>query len=132
MTLAFTLQALMTDRCVIERSKRSYDGGGAQTAAVWVPHVTVACRLWWDRSSGIRSAQREYVSAARTADLSVGGLLIPAGTDVLRTDRITEVQSFDPETGGWVAYLAGNLEISAVITQEDHMEINWIRTNVGP
>jgi len=132
MTLAFTLQTLMTERCVIERATRSYDGGGAQTEPVWKPHLTVPCRLWWDRSSGVRSAQREYVTAARTADLSVGCLLVPLGTDALRTDRIGEIQSYDPEAGEWVAYITGNMEISSVLSQEDHMEINIIRTNVGP
>lgn len=132
MTLAFTLQTLMTEQCVIERAKRSYDGGGAQTAPVWQPHLTVACRLWWDKTSGVRSVNREYVTAARTVDMSAGGLLIPAGTDVLRTDRITEVQTLDPETEQWVAYITGNFEISAVLNQEDHMELDILRTNVGP
>lgn len=131
MTLAFTLQTLMTERCVIERAKRSYDGGGAQTAPVWGLHLTVPCRLWWDRSSGARSAQREYVSPVRTADMSLGALLLPAGTDVKRTDRITAIQSLDPETGGWVTYVDGNFEITAVLAQEDHMEIDVSRANVG-
>lgn len=131
MTLAFTLKRLMTEQCLIERATRSYDGGGAQTAAVWRPHLTVACRLWWDKSSGVRSVQREYISPARTADLSEGGLLLPLGTDVVRTDRITEIQTIDPLTGEWVTYISGNLEITAVLTQEDHMEIGFLRTNVS-
>lgn len=132
MTLGFTLQQLMTDQCVIQRAKRSYDGGGAESEPVWQPHLTVPCRLWWDRSSGVRSVQREYVSPTRTADLSAGGLLVPSGTDVLRTDRISEIQSLNPQTGEWVTYISGNIEISAVLSEEDHMEINFIRTNLGP
>ena len=132
MTLAFTLQALMTEQCVLQRSVRGFDGGGAPLKPDWQPHLTIPCRLWWDKSTGVRSVQREYISPARTADLSAGGLLIPAGTDVLRTDRISEIRQLDPQTGEWVPYITGNMEISAVITQEDHMEINFLRTNVGP
>ena len=132
MTLAFTLQTLMTEQCVIQRATRTYDGGGAQSAPMWQPHLTVACRMWWDRSSGVRSAQREYVTAARTADLSVGGLVVPSGTDVLRTDRVSEIQALDEITGEWVTYISGDMEISAVLTMEDHMQISIIRTNVGP
>jgi hypothetical protein len=131
MTLAFTLERLMTEQVVIERAKRTYDGGGAQTKPQWQTHVTVACRLWWDRSTGVRSGQREFVSPQRTADLSVGGLIIPLGTDVKRTDRITDIQQLNPETGEWVTYISGNIEISGVLNQEDHIELELVRTNIG-
>jgi len=129
MTLAYTLQTLMTEQCVIERAKRTYDGGGAQSKPQWLPHLTVQCRLWWDKGSGVRSQQRTYVSPVRTADFSAGGLILPVGTDVTRLDRITEIQQLDPVSGEWVTYISGDIEISAVLNQEDHMEIELVRVN---
>lgn len=131
MVLAYTLENLMIERAVIQRATRVDDGYGAGTAPHWEPHLTVPCRLWWDRSTGERSANRTYVTPARTADVSQGGILVPLGTDVLETDQITEIQSLNPETGGWVNYLSGTLTITAVLTQEDHMELDVIRTTLG-
>ncbi|MGH3265165.1 MAG: hypothetical protein ACRDNS_24590, partial [Trebonia sp.] len=87
--LAYTLDRLLTEQALIERDQGVGDAYGAPGQPDWQPHLTVACRLAWDRSSGVRSADRTYVTPARAAPMSEGLIVVPLGTDVTERDRIT-------------------------------------------
>ena len=131
MTLLYTLERLMTEQAIIERDQGAYDAYGADGEPDFQYLSTVPCRFWWDRSTGARSANRTYVSPAREVPVSDGGLLVPSGTDVTERDRITSIQSFNPQTGKWVTYIQGLFTVTAVLTEDDHMELNLTRARLG-
>lgn len=129
--LAYTFNALLTEQAVIERDKSSPDGYGSTTTPDWQYHATVPCRLWWDRSSGVRSANRTYVSPARDVAMDEGGLLVALGTDITELDRITVINVYNAAKGSWEPYVTGNFTITAVLSQEDHMEVDVSRAHLG-
>lgn len=129
--LTYTLDRLLTEQAQIERNMASFDAYGAQGAENWQPFSTVPCRLVWDRGTGIRSPDRVYVSPARVAPLDEGLILVPLGTDVTQSDRITQINARDPLSGAWSPYVTGVFQIVAVLVQEGHMELNVLRTVLG-
>ena len=130
--LTYTFNNLLTEQAVIERDVSVPDAYGATVdGSNWQYLSTVPCRLWWDRSSGVRSANRTYVTPARTVPMDEGALLMPLGTDVLEVDRISVVNVYDAQTRNWVPYVEGNFTITAVLVQEDHMEIDVIHSHLG-
>lgn len=132
MTLGYTLNRLLTEQAVIERNMAGQDAYGADRPDDWQLHVTVACLSWWDRSAGVRSANRTYVDPARTVPISQGGMLLPLGTDVTEKDRITQINVYDPVEGEWVPGVVGIIEIAAILDQStDHLEVNIIRAHLG-
>jgi hypothetical protein len=124
--LAYTLDRLLTQTAVIQRNVAAADAFGADVPPDWQPHLTVACLLWWARSTGARSANRTYVSPARQAAVSEGGLLMPLGTDVTEQDRIMQINTPPSEEP-----VAGLLEIVAVLNQWDHLEVEVTRVHLG-
>lgn len=124
--VGYTLEKLLIQQAVIERDASLSDWWGGDDGPNWQPHITVACRLWWDKSSGARSANREYVSVSRDVPVSEGGMLLPSGTDVTQADRITQVLD---ATGN--LYITGIFEIVAVLNEQTHMEIDVQRTQLG-
>lgn len=129
--LGYTFTALLTEQAVVERDVSSADGYGATTGPQWEYLATYPCRLWWDRSSGVRSANREYVSVARTVAMDEGGLLMALGTDITELDRVVAVNVYNSQTENWEPYVEGNFTIVAVLNQEDHMEIDVARPHLG-
>ncbi|MHB1950162.1 MAG: hypothetical protein ACYCQK_01655 [Acidiferrobacteraceae bacterium] len=132
MTIAYTLDRLMVHQAVILRNQAGYDAGGAQLADDWQPHLTVACRLVWDRpsSSGF-SRNQTSITPSRSAPITQGVLLLALGTDVTEDDRISQVQAYDPQTAAWQTYVDGLFEITAVLAEEDHMEVQVTRVSLG-
>jgi hypothetical protein len=124
--LAYTFNQLLTEQVVIERDVSEGDAYGAPTKPDWQWIATVPCRLWWMRSTGVRSANREYVTPAREVPISEGGMILPLGTDITQQDRITAVQDRQGNP-----YVDGVFTITAVVNEEDHLEIDFTRTTVG-
>lgn len=124
--LAYTLDRLLTEQCVIERNMAPGDVFGASTTPNWEFLNQVPCRLTWDRSSGIRSANRTYVSAARTVPMDEGIMVIPLGTDVTEKDRIVQILDQNDNV-----LISGVFTIVAVLFQEEHMELNVGRAQLG-
>lgn len=132
MPLAYTLNRMLVEQAVIERNMAGADRYGADQPDAWQTHLTVACLSWWDRSTGVRSANRTYVDPAREVPIAQGGMLLPLGTDVTEKDRIAVINVRDPISGEWVPGIAGIIEIAAVLDQKsDHIELNIIRAHVG-
>lgn len=129
--LSYTLTRLMTERALIQRDMGVVDAYGAPATPDWQPHLTVSCRLVWDRSSGVRSANRTYVSPVRTVPMDEGMILLELGTDVTERDRITQVLSYDPQAQTWVPFVDGLMTITAVVPQEDHLELDVSRAHLG-
>ena len=128
---AYTLDRLMSQQAVIIRDVSVDDAYGGQTPPDWQPHLTVPCRMWWLKSSGIRSANREYATAASTAVVSAGGMILPAGTDVTQEDRISQVNALDAQTGEWGLLVSGIFEITAVLNEITHVELDVLRPKLG-
>jgi hypothetical protein len=127
MTLEYTLDQLYTEQAIVERDMSGGDGYGAPTEAHWEYHLTVPCRHWWMRSTGVRSANREYVTPAREVPITEGGMIMPLGTDVSEQDRITTIQDRNGNP-----LIKGIFTITAVVNEHDHLEIDMTRTTVGP
>jgi hypothetical protein len=95
------LEALMTMQATIERDMSVRDTHGSKSRADWqpistVPSVTgigapVACFLWWGTGPMIARAGKVLQQPEQTVDLLVGGMVMPAGTDVTPLDRIAQV-----------------------------------------
>lgn len=129
--MLYTLQRMMVQQAVLERDVSEPDAYGADSAPDWRPLNTVPCLLWWDRSSGARSANRSYVSTSRQVAVSQGGIMLPAGTDVTEQDRIVQINKFDPAVDQWVLDVVGLFTIVAVLNQQDHVELSVTRPNLG-
>lgn len=125
--LAYTLERLLTHQAVIQRNQTGYDAYGAVNGPPnWQTHLTLLARVWWDRSSGVRSANRTFVDPAREVPIDVGGLLLPLGTDVTEQDRVSAIN-----LANGTPYIQGIFLITAVLSQEDHMELNLTRAHLG-
>lgn len=124
--LAYTLAQLYTMQAVVERDVSEGDGYGAPTKPNWEYLLTVPCRLWWQRSTGVRSANREYVTPARMVPISEGGMILPSGTDVTEQDRVVAIQDRQGNP-----LIDGIFSITSVLNEEDHMEISVTRTHLG-
>ena len=129
--LGYTFARLLTEQAVIERNQAVPDAYGGSGPDDWQTHQTVPCRLYWDKSSGVRSANRVYVSPARTVPIDQGGLIVALGTDITENDRISQILTRNPMTGSWVTYIDGLFTITAILVQEDHMEVNVERAHLG-
>jgi hypothetical protein len=129
--LAYTFNNLLTEQAVVQRDISSADGYGSTTGPNWQYLSTIPCRLWWLRSEGIRSANRRWVTPARDVPMDEGGLLVPLDTDITELDRITAINVYNSQTGTWLPYAAGNYTITAVLKEEDHMEIDVSRAFLG-
>lgn len=128
---AYTLAKLLTEQAVITRNAAAVDQWGAQGAEDWQPHLTVACRLFWSKESGGRSPSRTYVNASREVPVTVGGLVLPLGTDVLETDLISQINQWDAPTQAWVLKVAGPIKIDMITNADTHIEASLTRTTLG-
>ena len=126
MALSYTLQRLFTEQAVVERDTAGEDAYGASTGPNFEYHATVPCRLWWDKSSGARAANRVYVSPSRTVPTSVGGMIVPLGTDINENDRVTAVRDRQGNPK-----VDGIFQVSAVLYEEDHIELDLVRVHLG-
>ena len=124
--LEYTLNQLFTQRATVYRNVTSGDGYGAPAPEDFQYRSTVRCRLWWQHSSGVRSANRTYVSPGRTVPVAEGGMIVPVGTDITEQDRVVEIT----DNQGNVLY-ASNFTVVAVINNEDHIELSLIETTLG-
>lgn len=122
----YSIQQLFTQQAVIQRDMSVPDTYGADNPPDWQAIATVPCRLYWARSSGVRSAQREYPTAQRLAPVSDGGVIMPLGTDVTEADQIVKVLNTDGSL-----HIDGVFEIVAVVNQETHMELGVFRPHLG-
>lgn len=130
--LSYTFIRTLIQQAVIERDYGGVDEFGADQPADWQPYLTVACRLYWDKSTGIRSADRTFVDPVRQVPLAMGGMILPAGTDVTEKDRIAQVNRWDAQAQQWVLEVSGIIEVLGVLPQDDHIELYVIRTHLGP
>ncbi len=128
-----TLVRLMENQqAVIARDQAESDSFGAQRRQrrpVWKEHLTSPCLVWWDRSSGARSANREYTSPVRDAPVSLGGMLLPLGTDISTEDRILRVNQLNLGTRKFDLLIEGVFQIVAVLNQFTHIEVSVERTS---
>lgn len=124
--LTYTFNNMLTSQAIIARDESVADAYGAPTKANFQYHLTVPCALVWDRSSGVRSANRTWVTPARDAPLKEGLMLMPTGTDVTEQDRISQIQDRE----GNLTY-PGDFTISAVVVYDDHIELNVIYAHLG-
>jgi hypothetical protein len=111
---------------VIERDMGAPDSFGGNNSPDWQTLATVPCMLWWDKSSGVRSANREYVTPARMVPVSQGGILVASGTDVTEDDRIANLLTTDRDI-----WITGLFTITAVIEQTTHREVYLTRSHLG-
>lgn len=128
---AYTLINTLTEQVEILRNEAIVDQWGATDVDDWQPHLTVACRLFWSKESGGRSPSRTYVDASREVPVTVGGLVVPVGTDVLETDLIGQVNEWDAESEEWVLKVSGPIKIDAVTNADTHLELSLTRTTLG-
>lgn len=126
--LAYTLERIMVQQAVIERDAGGTGTGpyGADQVPDWQPHLTVRCRHWWTRSSGVRSGQREYENPQGVVPVDQGGIMVPLGTDVTEDDRIVAILNRAD-----TIVIGPMIEIQAVVVQDTHMELAIIRTALG-
>lgn len=122
----YTINRLLIQQAVLERDVAQDDRYGGQNPPEWEELATVPCRLYWDKSTGARSANRTYVSVSREVPISEGGMIIPSGTDVTEEDRVVRVLT---STGD--LFVDGIFEIVAVINQFTHFELSVQRTGLG-
>ena len=82
--------------------------------------------MWWDKSEGARSANRTYVTPSRAVPMSEGGMICPLGTDITEQDRIAQLLDSNGNL-----LVDGIMTITAVLYQQDHMEVDLFRTALG-
>lgn len=128
---AYTLAELLTEQVVIERDVTTPDQWGADDAPSFQPYLTVACRLYWAKSTGTRSSNRTYTNVTREVSVTDGGLVLPLGTDVTEADRIAQINEWDPISGEWVLKVEGPMEITATVNEHTHLELSIQRTQLG-
>ena len=124
--LPFDLEQIYTEQAVIERDMAQGDAYGSPGRPDWQHLSTVPCRLWWDKSAGVRSANAEYVTPARDVPVQRGGILVPAGTDITEQDRITAIQD---RSGN--PLISGEIKVVAVLDQGSYLELNVSRAHLG-
>ena len=129
--LAFDLGALLSAGqgaalAVLLRDMSEPDAFGDDSPEDWQPLSTVPCVLGWDKSVGVRSANRVYVDPTRTVPISQGGMVVAADTDVTETDRVEKVLT--PDGDLWID---GLFTITGVLEQGTHKEVMLTRSHLG-
>lgn len=117
-----TLDARLTYRCDIQRNANpagAKDEGGYPAPENFLPHVTNARCFFW---RGVSRGERRTLEASTLVNRP--RLILPAGTDVTRHDRVAEVRN----PAG--AVVAANLDISDIVPWETHIELTL--TEVAP
>jgi hypothetical protein len=103
-----------TDRCTIERDANSGTSGtwGQPDSPDWQEHATdQPCKGWTNSGT-------EPVDDAKLVVLVERRLSLPLGTDVTEADRIGSV------TRSGVQVFDGPMDIQAVLTFPDHLELS--------
>lgn len=113
-------------QAVIQRDMSAPDTWGGNTDPDWQTFSTLPCVLWWDKSSGVRSANREYVTPARTVPISQGGMIVPFDSDVTEDDRVLHI--LDHAGSVWID---GLFTITGVLDQGTHVEAYLTRSHLG-
>lgn len=124
--IAYTLNRLLTQQAVLQRDTAQLDNFGGLAKVGWQPYITVPARLFWYRSEGLRSSQREYADQERLIPLQIGGLIVPLDTNVTETDQVASVLNADG-----TVYVAGPFQITAALNVETHMELALYRSHLG-
>lgn len=84
---------LGNQQAIILRDMSSPDVGGARTGEDWQPlGDPVPVLMWWDPENLRGEPDKLYATPQREIALSVGGMLVPFGTDVTEADRIEQIQ----------------------------------------
>lgn len=122
MTLAYTLNRLLTQQAPIERDTATTDAFGGETKAKREVVETVRCRFWWWRESGSRSPSREYATPERTINFTGGGILLELDANVKDGDHVANIQ--DPDGN---VLVDGPFRVIAVQLLEDHREAALMR-----
>jgi len=121
-TLAYTLNRLLTQQAPIERDTATTDAFGGETKAKREVVETVRCRFWWWRESGSRSPSREYATPERTINFTGGGILLELDANVKDGDHVANIQ--DPDGN---VLVDGPFRVIAVQLLEDHREAALMR-----
>ena len=115
------LDAVMTQQAVIERDQSTRDSHGAKRNRTWGTLATVQCFMWWGSGRIITRVGSVQQHPEATVGLDVGGLVLPAGTDVTERDRISQILDADGNE------IVGKLEILAVANFVPVVEISFRR-----
>jgi hypothetical protein len=121
-TLAYTLDRLLTEQAPVERDTATTDTFGGKTKTKREVVATPRCRFWWWRESGSRSPSKEYATPQRTINFTGGGIVVPLGTDIRDGDHVKEIQNRAGEM-----LVEGPFRIVAVEQTEDNLEAALMR-----
>lgn len=122
MTLAYTLNRLLTEQAPVERDVGERDKFGGEAKADRQIVATVRCRFWWWREAGSRSPSREYATPERTIHFTGGGVLLEPDADVLAGDHLASIQ--DPDGN---VLVPGPFRVVSFEVVEDHLEAALMR-----
>lgn len=122
MTLAYTMQQLLTQQAVIDRDKSKRDEFGGELKVEREVIETVRCRFWWWREGTSRGGPKEFATPQRTINLIGGGIIVPKETDIEEGDHIDAIQDLEGNT-----LVDGPFRVTGVEEWENHIECNLLR-----
>lgn len=117
------LQALLTQKAIIERDSGVPDQFGAEAAIDWAPRPDpIPCFMWWGTGATITRMGSIRGKPEATVDLNTGGIVLAANADVTGHDRIARVLDANDDT-----LEEGPFEILAVSAFEGLTELSFRR-----
>lgn len=112
------LDGVMSMQALLERDQAIVDSAGGKPARDWQPLATVQCFLWFGNGAAATRIGETRPRPESTVDLTTGGIVMPAATDVTARDRISQVLD---ENGNEIA---GIMEILAVAPFQGMTELS--------
>lgn len=107
----------MTERATVQRATTVIDSLG-QPTPTWAAHLpSLPCR-WWTKD------ENEVMDGQKVAVFSPTRILVPIGTDILVTDRITAIKN-----RAGVTLVGNTLQIRAVIRRRGHKEVRLMEVS---
>lgn len=111
-----------TQNVLLERDQAVADSLGGKAAKDWQPLATVPCFLWRGTGASVTRIGGLQEKPEQTVDLDIGGMVLPAGTDVTAGDRIAQVVDQDGDV-----LEPGPIEILSVAAFTPLVELSFRR-----
>lgn len=109
-------------RAQVLRDQATEDDLGGEAKRDWELLANVESFIWWGTGSTITRMGQIQGRPEATVDVNIGGMLVPAGTDITARDRIGEITDV---AGNQIE--AGPLEVIAVSPFEGVTEVTFRR-----
>lgn len=122
MTLAYTINKTLTQKCTLLRDMSAKDELAGREKEERQVIETPRCRFWWWREAAGRAVAREYATPQRTINFTGGGILVEPGSVVADGDHVGDIED---RKGNVI--IAGPFRVVAVEQVEDHLEAALMR-----